>query len=129
MSKHTPTPWKIGYGDGIFGDVASWSAHMDDVECHEIVIRSGREAVAIIYYGDTDGPSEANARHIVKAVNYHDRLTEALRNAVRIMESDAVQIEGEWGVGKGLESMRRDGELPEELEDAVSILTELDQQP
>lgn len=80
MSKHTPTPWQIGYGDGIFGDVASWSAHMDDVECHEIVIRSGREAVAIIYYGDTDGPSEANARHIVKAVNYHERLVDALRN-------------------------------------------------
>jgi len=62
MSKHTPTPWALDkYGD---------------------VVHSAKGQVCITAFALSCGPrnkeAEANARHIVKAVNYHERLREAL---------------------------------------------------
>ena len=66
MSKHTPTPWALDkYGD---------------------VVHSAKGQVCITGFALSCGPrnkeAEANAHHIVKAVNYHDRLREALHRCV-----------------------------------------------
>jgi hypothetical protein len=74
MSNVTARPWKIGHGDGLCGDVISWQVFMDDEECHQIPISSGMRAICVINYGNLDGNAEANAAHIVKCVNYHERL-------------------------------------------------------
>ena len=79
MKKHTPTPWAVGFGNGLSGDVISWQAYLDESEARQIPIRHGDEAVCVINYGDPDGRSEANARHIVRCVNNHDALCELLR--------------------------------------------------
>ena len=63
--KHTPTPWLVVPGRGFIyaldeNGVNRFQAFIDGAHCPE------SELVA-------------NARHIVKCVNYHDRLAEALR--------------------------------------------------
>ena len=71
--KHTPTPWKVGLitksGDSVYVDVSQ------DIEEVEVPI-------AGLLHHDT----EANAAFIVKAVNNHYQLLEALEKIVRQTE-------------------------------------------
>lgn len=39
----------------------------------------------------------------------------ALQDALFLLESYVVQIEGEWGCGRSLEKIEADGDLPEEI--------------
>lgn len=77
--KHTPTPWKFS-----------------QTHAHTLTIRhadGGGEYVAEIRVGDTPElllTDEANARFIVRAVNAHDDLLEALRD---LIEWQAVEHE------------------------------------
>ena len=49
-------------------------------------------------------------------------LYDALENALQKMEQMEEQIEGEWGMGKSLERLEKDGELSEEILQARAAL-------
>jgi hypothetical protein len=81
MSKHTPTPWRT-----------------DESE-HEATIKvialAGDYSRIVARIGLADAPhakynaqQRANARHIVNAVNYHDRLREALISCAEQLDDD-----------------------------------------
>lgn len=65
--KHTPTPWKHG------------TKRMDE----SVVITSGGLGltVAIVHQGAINN-AQANASHIVKCVNMHDELVEAIQELI-----------------------------------------------
>lgn len=78
MSGHTPAPWEVGnqhYKD----QTVSIDAPAGN-KAHGYVSWEGM----VVCFGDEDRPAQgiltatANARHIVKCVNYHDRLVKAL---------------------------------------------------
>src|SRR5690554_395132 len=79
MSEHTPTPWTLGrtskrsqaaFIDAMHRDPEmgheTWQEMIQCNGCHDLPDKGIEKA-------------EANARHIIKAVNYHDRLVEALK--------------------------------------------------
>lgn len=78
MSKHTPTPWA-----------------MDDTR---LLIRSGGHLVAEAFrdclksIADREAEAQANAAMIVRAVNAHDALVEALRVIAGGGYDDAVLV-------------------------------------
>ena len=65
MTKNTPTPW---YADHDLRDGMEWNIHI--VEHNNPNNR--------VCFMTSDGPSEANAAFIVKAVNAHEGLVRAL---------------------------------------------------
>jgi hypothetical protein len=73
--KHTPTPWHVANGSHI---------HDKPTEFDETGARIGdtpNRIAAIEYpYGDAEGKA-FNAEYIVRAVNCHDELVEALKRA------------------------------------------------
>lgn len=80
MSKHTPTPWTLGriskHSQTAFIDAMHRDPEMGHETWQEMIQCNG------CYDLPDKGieKAEANARHIVKAVNYHDRLREALEH-------------------------------------------------
>lgn len=70
--KHTPTPW----------NVSTWVEQPNN-RTKPMVAAKG-VTIAITHPAPIcqESECEANARHIVKCVNYHDRLVEALRDMV-----------------------------------------------
>jgi len=70
MKKHTETPWH--YQEGA------------DVYTH--IIRTEDDRIVISLRQDSKGQSEADARHIVRCVNSHDALVEALQRQTTLME-------------------------------------------
>ena len=88
MSEHTPTPWEIVCQTGIYSALGADSG--DGLRCAANdgwhIAEIPNTPANVDGLGEVElGQSikEANARHIVKAVNYHDRLREALRWCVR----------------------------------------------
>lgn len=87
MSKHTPTPWHVvkmyGWGDSLCISRRS-QADLDGV--------AGEGPIAVMSRGashwETPFPVEANAAFIVRAVNAHDALVEALKGAGRLLHSE-----------------------------------------
>ncbi len=81
--KHTPTPWTLGRVSKRSQTVYIDAMHRDPDMGHE----TWREMIACA--GCYDLPdkgiekAEANARFVVKAANYHERLREALRKITR----------------------------------------------
>jgi len=70
QSTHTPTPWSLGMRTATYGKIMS-----DDTE---------RPCIAHVMQmagpdGKPDAESLANAAHIVRCVNHHDELVNALR--------------------------------------------------
>lgn len=65
-TQHTPTPWHYNGGKKIY----IYSSHRNGAYCAEINTTSDN--------GDKIRDAEANAAHIVKCVNLHDELVEAL---------------------------------------------------
>lgn len=93
-AKHTPTPWKVGgAGDtGIFAtDVHPITKEIDEA----VYIAEIMDAAIDDGTGGLDSVDEerwrANAAYIVKAVNCHERLVEALKNIQHILDSDKVR--------------------------------------
>ena len=71
--EHTPTPWKVGAKHTI-----GFVSVEDDQSC-------GMTIPFIDVYGTNP---EANAAHIVKCVNMHDELVEALDNLLRVKRGE-----------------------------------------
>lgn len=65
MAEHTPTPWKAGKGPN--GEVEVWGR-----------MRMNASPILMSLGVMEHDPREANAAFIVKAVNAHDALVEAL---------------------------------------------------
>ena len=70
MSKHTPTPWILRF------------RHHDANE-HHVDVRAFAGTYEV---GALSGMSRANRVHVIKCVNSHDKLVEALQRAVSIIE-------------------------------------------
>lgn len=122
MSDVTARPWMVS--SAICGkhdtETVSIYHYPCDAACYEVVetgCKCGDEAL-----------TEANARHIVHCVNNHERLVEALRNALLAMEEYEEKIEGEWGASRDLEDIERDGDLSKEIIEARALLAELESQ-
>ena len=65
--EHTPTPWKVYLYGGV-----------------QIGQEDTGEAVCSMWGDKQEG--EANAAHIVKCVNMHDELVEALEDAIQLLQ-------------------------------------------
>lgn len=74
MSKHTPTPWE-SQNNVIFGDV-------DNPE------HDGDSPYIGKLEGQLEDDNKANAAHIVKCVNVHDELLEALKGLLDELSSE-----------------------------------------
>lgn len=72
MTKHTPTPWKYdGFGKGLDKEEYGWF----------IKLKKGKEKRQISVEGFTGKEADANAAFIVKAVNAHEYMEMALKEA------------------------------------------------
>jgi hypothetical protein len=84
MSKHTPTPWEVNgqmivkdcYNEVIADVEASWQFNFPPKR------RVNRDIC------------NANAEHIVKCVNSHDELLEALKQALSYIKGDYIDADG-----------------------------------
>lgn len=74
MSEHTRTPWKVD----------KWLGSSDWAICYDA--GSKGRGIAIAETTPGTGKELANARHIVRCVNSHDRLVEALREVTENLE-------------------------------------------
>jgi len=89
MSKHTPTPWTLGriskHSQTAFIDAMHQDPDLKHVDWRDMIQCNG------CYELPDKGieKAEANARFVVKAVNYHERLREALRELLGRVENDA----------------------------------------
>jgi hypothetical protein len=73
MAEHTQTPW---LSDPDWREGYSWNIHIVDAANPDMRI----------CFMTSDGPAEANAAFIVKAVNNHDALVKALEPFARIAD-------------------------------------------
>lgn len=71
MQNHTPTPWEVGKYGRVQAE--SSSGPLSSIVVSGFTLTGGVEA-------------ESNARHIVKCVNYHDRLVAALDDCVQHLD-------------------------------------------
>jgi hypothetical protein len=77
MSKHTPTPWRVGDDRStVYGPIGEYTSTIAKCE------RYGGD----IFRRDNE-LGEENAVHIVRAINVHDELLEALEELVDLMEA------------------------------------------
>lgn len=87
MSKHTPRPWKAWHrgnlGPNFEPEIWIGIDHPEYGELSHITVRAGCDEAAEV------GCMEANAAHIVKAVNLHDALVAALKSALDECSQDA----------------------------------------
>lgn len=74
MSEHTKAPWQVRVSNIVSVGVAEGGEHW---QFSGIVQCLGPREVA-----------EANARHIIKCVNYHNRLMEHLRDVIGVIDGD-----------------------------------------
>lgn len=74
-AKHTPTPWTNGENGLIYGFIDAESDNGAPLVC-DVIIANGSEKRAAT--GATNDEEEANAVFIVRAVNAHEALLEAL---------------------------------------------------
>lgn len=103
-SSHTPTPWRMY----LQGDSTSWRITPKP----EGVPATGLGEIASIpNYGEE---SQANAAFIVRAVNAHDSLVEALRNVVAAFGGDM-----DWWNNEGLSRHESTGKTSEEIRQEV----------
>lgn len=95
MSKHMPGPWIL---------------EKEDFEITKHIVGDGR-GICEIFESFTPEMVWANAHLIAAAPD----LLEALEKAISRMEQDAVAIDGERGMGRSLEALEAEGQLPEEV--------------
>lgn len=115
-NEHTALPWLVELNptipEGI--QVAAFEAN------GEI---AGNRHLQVIIRSHNPG---ADAKLIVNAVNNYDRLREALEKSLWAMESYEEKVDREWGECRGIECIAIDGDLPEEIVEARSLLAELE---
>lgn len=88
--KHSPTPWK--YCPGHTNESTSKNAGA-------IESADGFYVAEICHDAIPDGqqdPAEANAAHIVKCVNLHDELVEALKSAIALCNKPEHLQDDDW---------------------------------
>lgn len=79
-TKHTPTPWNAEHNDHYWTIVPESRSENDPYQIGD---------VCSSYPGEMNqGLQQANARHIVKCVNMHDELVEALKNIIARSHND-----------------------------------------
>jgi hypothetical protein len=78
MAEHTPTPW---YADEDSREGMEWNIH---------IVQHDNPNNRVCFM-TSDGPSEANAAFIVKAVNNHDKLVEALDIARKMIAGEIIE--------------------------------------
>lgn len=84
MSKHTPTPWGIGpYGE-VFQDKGEFYGLRDRVELTGFSLTTGA----------ANPEAVANTEHIVRCVNSHDALVQALRDTLDFYERHSNRWDG-----------------------------------
>jgi hypothetical protein len=83
MTQHTPTPW-----------IATSDCHYDAAS-YLIETQDGKLVIATCHEGDADEVLDcsANAAHIVKCVNSHDALVEALKGVIRVADRATVEFD------------------------------------
>ena len=75
MKQHTKTPWKAG---GRWGLTSNLGNKLDARQ-----IMSDQQDVIALVADDAGDNGKANAEHIVKCVNSHDKLVEACKEVVK----------------------------------------------
>lgn len=78
-------------------------------------VRKGQSWHAYEAYKKHKAQLENAALEHAKVAGQRDELLAALELAVEQMESDAAQIESEWGCGRGIDELEDIGELPEAI--------------
>lgn len=100
--KHTPTPWPTDMVEKIW--MAGLSKLIADGDL-------GASAVAAIF----DGIAKEDAAHIVKCVNMHDELVEALKALhIQALQSNVNSPANEWGeeaLSMSLATLKKAGAL------------------
>ncbi len=76
MTKHTPTPWKVAETAPLVMDRGMFIRCVNEGHDHG--------AIACVNLGSRSEEVQANARLIVKAVNCHDDLIEALTGLLEV---------------------------------------------
>lgn len=82
MSEHTPTPW---HADPDWREGYSWNIHIVDAANPDMRI----------CFMTSDGPAQANADFIIKAVNNHDALVMALSGLIAFCDIKS-EDETDW---------------------------------
>lgn len=93
MDKHTPTPWKM-----------TRSKLPTDGEYDYAISADGAPVLAEVFGRTSDGghpPAFENAQFIVKAVNSHASLTEAVRVLTEVLENIAQDCEADYPPSHG----------------------------
>jgi len=89
MSGHTKTPWRTKGNDGKYLSTMGWEAsNWDATDASYMPIKAGRKVIALVLQSCSvdstvrdESEHNANAAFIVRAVNSHDALVEALKEA------------------------------------------------
>lgn len=87
MTNHTPTPWNAEQMSG------NWIIHKDVTRPRD----SWPTSEVICKTDDDMGNAESNAAFIVTAVNFHDRLCDALGDLLSTEECVCIEAELEKG--------------------------------
>lgn len=88
--EHTPTPWHIHDRIYEIADTNTYQCQPDDETIQVKTIKAGLDDIAYVPVGD-----EANAALIVRAVNSHEALVEALKG----LFEHCAMVHKHWGEG------------------------------
>jgi len=90
--KHTPTPWIVEAGDDYFITAEGYPKDPPKVVDNNL----GEDVLVALVGNQTSDCGEANARFIVRAVNNHEVLVEALQLALRESGCDGDLCNYRW---------------------------------
>lgn len=91
-TKHTPTPWNVSQTGSYFTEIRAESGRRIAETWVQGQARSRDAAIKQAY------TNEANAAHIVKCVNLHDELVEALKNLhIAALQSTVNSLSNDYG--------------------------------
>jgi len=90
MTKHTPTPWVKSI---VQFDKSEWAKLWNK---NQICIAKGIDITAIVY--GPDDQEEANAAFIVRAINSHEELLQALKDLAREIDLRKLNIRKDFSL-------------------------------
>ena len=100
-TKHTPTPWKAHQASDKYYYITG-KLKADDVEMIGAPVEC---RLAVLY----DGPG-ADAKHIVKCVNSHEKLVEAIKDLLAAADTMNEHIDI-WAYNKAIQALKSAGEI------------------
>ena len=130
MTKHAPTPWHVSEtdndGDYGFGPNPSsgFTSYTICDEAGKVIADTLNSDIIVVNeeHGEDgktafDQTGKGNAAHIVKCVNAHDKLVEALKAVRHIVEADAKRL---------LATVGDDEETAGKMDGAVALIEQVD---